>query len=282
MRNILNAIIEFVGNNTYIVNGRATIHGGSVMNALGDNLEDYIVDLFAGTLNESDKDKRSTQINNVFSYIGNSTNPPDAMIKAGDAIEVKKIKGDSQLQLNSSYPKHKLYKNDTHLCDRCRTCETWEVKDMLYVVGIVPNDVKIKSLFFTYGLTYAAENEVYENIVKQMKKGIEEIDGPVFAETKELGRVNQIDLLKRTNLRLRGMYLMDNPWNAYGYPISVNGKELTMYALIPEEKYNSFDNVQMFEEYCATMKEMKIENVEVPDPTYEDKKVKCKLITFMK
>jgi hypothetical protein len=282
MANILNALIELVANNTYIVSGRTTTHGGSVMNALGDNLEDYVVDLFAGTLNETDKDKRDNKINSIFSYIGNSTNPPDAMLKGGDAIEVKKIKGDSQLQLNSSYPKHKLYKNDTHICDRCRTCETWEEKDMLYVVGIVPDDKKIKSLFFTYGLTYAAKNEVYDNIVKQMKKGIEEIDGPVFAETKELGRVNQIDLLKRTNLRLRGMYLMENPWNAYGMQAIERDKEIVVYALIPTMKYNSFDNVQMFEDFCDTIGTMTIRDVEVPDPTYPNKTIECKKITFYK
>ena len=45
----------------------------------------------------------------VFSYLGNTSNPPDMIIKDGDAIEVKKIEGFNTLMLNSSYPKQKLY-----------------------------------------------------------------------------------------------------------------------------------------------------------------------------
>ena len=113
-------------------------------------------------------------------------------------------------------------------------------------------------------------------------KGIEEIEGPVFAKTKELGRVNQIDLLKRTNLRLRGMYLMDNPWNAFNIQAIEQDKEIVMYALIPTTKYNSFDNTQMFEDFCDTIGTMFIRDVEVPDPTYANQTIECKMITFYK
>lgn len=51
--------------------------------------------------------------NSPFSYIGNQNNPPDLMIKHGDAIEIKKIQtANANLVLNSSYPKDKLYANN--------------------------------------------------------------------------------------------------------------------------------------------------------------------------
>ena len=61
-------------------------------NGEGDSLEEYVKDLYAGTLRETDEHKRLEKISNIFSYLGNDSNPPDAMIKGGDVIEVKKRK----------------------------------------------------------------------------------------------------------------------------------------------------------------------------------------------
>lgn len=63
----------------------------------------------------------------VFSYLGNNSNPPDAMLRNGDAIEVKKIESlSSALTLNSSM-----------ISTACREAEQWSEKDMIYVVGVV-------------------------------------------------------------------------------------------------------------------------------------------------
>lgn len=76
---------------------------------MGDALEEYIKDLFAGTVEETDETIRNEKISKVFSYLGNATNPPDSMLKnGGDAIEVKKLQGVNDLALNSSHPKRVL------------------------------------------------------------------------------------------------------------------------------------------------------------------------------
>lgn len=93
----------------------------------------------------------------IFSYTGNSANPPDLMLKGGDAVEVKKIESpDAAIALNSSYPKHTL-KNSSPLISRaCREAEDWTEKNIIYAVGVVSgnnlkhsalkvDDVKIKS-----------------------------------------------------------------------------------------------------------------------------------------
>ena len=77
---------------------------------MGLTLENYIKDIFAEKLYEKDEAKRNLKISQTFSYGGNSNNPPDLILKNGDAIEVKKIENkNSQIALNSSYPKNKIY-----------------------------------------------------------------------------------------------------------------------------------------------------------------------------
>lgn len=79
--------------------------GKNRINNVGDALERYVQDLFIDGfgLNEND---RNIKIAEHFSYLGNSSNPPDMMLKGGDAIEVKKIESkNSDLALNLAIPK---------------------------------------------------------------------------------------------------------------------------------------------------------------------------------
>ena len=62
------------------------------INNMGETLENYIKDVFAGTIDQTDEQKRLEIFGNVFSYLGNQNNPPDIIIRNGDAIEVKKSK----------------------------------------------------------------------------------------------------------------------------------------------------------------------------------------------
>lgn len=57
---------------------------------MGESLEEYIKDLFAGVLDVTSDEIRDALIQNAFSYTGNQNNPPDAMLWGGDAIEIKK------------------------------------------------------------------------------------------------------------------------------------------------------------------------------------------------
>src|ERR1700733_11111997 len=84
--------------------------GSNRINNVGEALETYTKDLFCGTLKEENISKKDKAYGDYFSYIGNQNNPPDVMIKNGDAIEIKKIENlNSGIALNSSYPKDKLY-----------------------------------------------------------------------------------------------------------------------------------------------------------------------------
>ena len=87
--NIINAIINLINNP--ITKLKQYKVGNNRANNAGDALEDYIKDLFAGVHQDFPIQARTKLIGETFSYCGNQNNPPDAILKNGDAIEIKKI-----------------------------------------------------------------------------------------------------------------------------------------------------------------------------------------------
>lgn len=279
MSNIINAIIQLVQNPKYELKKYSESHNRA--NNLGEALEEYIKDIFAGTVNETDENIRNQKLSEVFSYLGNQNNPPDSMLRGGDAIEVKKIESnDSSLALNSSYPKAKLFSDSPMLKKACKTCENWTVKDMIYAVGVV-DDNNIKSLAFVYGEDYCAEKSVYEQIKSVIKNGVESISGVEFSETKELGRVNRVDPLGITYLRVRGMWGIENPFSVFDYIYKRDfSKQFNFMALINNDKYYSFDNNKILENLCGKIEELKITDVKIKNPNNPAQLRSAKLITY--
>ena len=176
-------------------------------------------------------------------YIGNQNNPPDIIIKNGDAIEVKKIESlRSGIALNSSYPKSKLYADSSMITRACKNCEEWEEKDIIYSIGVCQKN-KLKVSWFVYGNCYAANKEIYERIRNKISNGVNELQNVEFAKTKELGRVNKVDPLGITFLRVRGMWQIENPVKVFSYVTSIEeAKEFNANAIMLKEKYLSFPN----------------------------------------
>ena len=279
MSNIINAIIQLVKNPKFELRKYSESHNRA--NNMGEALEEYIKDIFAGTVNESDENIRNQKLSEVFSYLGNQNNPPDSMLRGGDAIEVKKIESnDSSLALNSSYPKAKLFVDSPMIKNACRTCENWTVKDMIYAVGVV-DDNNIKSLALVYGDDYCAEKSVYEQIKAVIKNGVESISGVEFAETKELGRVNRVDPLGITYLRVRGMWGIENPFSVFDYVYKRDySKKFNFMALINNEKYYSFDNYSTLEKMCENIVGLKIADIKIKNPNNPAQLKEAKLITY--
>ena len=242
-RNIIDAIIEIVESPQYKLQEYSTSHNRA--NSMGEALEEYIKDAFAGTIGERDDAIRNKKLNQTFSYLGNQNNPPDSMLKnCGDAIEVKKIESpNAALALNSSYPKAKLFSDSTMISNECRECEEWTSRDMIYAVGVLSGN-DLKSLALVYGSEYCANKDVYEKIRTAIKDGVESIEGIEFAETSELGRVNRVDPLGITYLRVRGMWHIENPFVTFKYIYKrKEEKKFTLMAIINEEKFNYFPNL---------------------------------------
>lgn len=226
---------------------RQVSKSGTRINIVGDSLEEYIKNAFAGTfeLNPDNVVKHSQ----LFSWQGNQNNPPDLIIREYDAVEVKKMEGVGALALNSSYPHAKLVSDSAMITNDCRVCEgggKWE-KDVLYVVGTVKENI-VKYLFFVYGDIYAAKSETYERVRNEIKKGILEIPDVEFTETNELGKVKRVDPLGITDLRVRGMWSIQHPFQVYSYIEQVriprsNGYHI--FALLSQEKYETYDDKEV-------------------------------------
>ena len=278
MRNIIDAIITLVEQNeisltnTQIGNNRANISGYA--------LEDYIKNLFADSFNCSES-KKLQKWSEIFSYLGNNSNPPDIMLKNGDAIEVKKIESDvSGIALNSSHPKHILLSSNQMISNACREAENWTEKDIIYAVGIVKSN-KLKHLSMIYGRNYCASDECYNRIKQNIKIGVENIEGIEFSPTRELGRINRVDPLGITYLRVRGMWHIENPWKVFHYVYERDRNvNFNFMCLIDFNKWNKFNNINELLKLQSNYQNLKISDVEIKNPDNPAKLVNAKLIQY--
>jgi len=241
MANILKAINTFNETKiTHLIEHYNRV-GGNRVTSVGDALERYIQDLFADTLNESNEEARNLKVSEEFSYKGNTSNPPDCILKNGDAIEVKKIESSaSSLALNSSFPKQKLFSTDSRITPTCKLCEKWSEKDIIYVIGHV-NKKEIKHLWFVYGSCYCANQSTYERIANKITESTNTITDVDFAFTNELARVNKVDPLGITYLRVRGMWGIEHPSKVFDYIYKRDvSSTIALTCIMTQEKFESF------------------------------------------
>lgn len=278
MANVVNAIINLIENP--IISLKQTYLGSNRVNNVGDALENYVQDLFIGQY-DLPNDERLQKMSEIFSYKGNTSNPPDLMLKGGDAIEVKKIESkNSDLAFNSSYPKAKLSINNPMITTACKTAEAWQQKDMLYAVGVMNND-NLQSLAFVYGDDYCADDEIYQAVKQRIKQGVETIEGVEFAETKELGRINKIDPLGITYLRVRGMWGIANPFKVFDYVYQRNfSQSFNFMAIINDEKWLSLSNRDALLQVIDKHDTADISDIKIKNPNNPAQLKSAKLIRF--
>ena len=277
MTNILEAIVNIVNNPIVEIINHYT--GRNRVNSVGDALEMFVKDAFANTIQEQDPQVKMTTHSESFSWLGSQNNPPDIMIRGGDAIEVKKTQSaNSDLALNSSYPKSTIQSTSTMITERCRDCETWDEKDLIYCIGHT-SDTSIKSLWMVYGSIYAAEQDLYRSFKQEVKEWISQIPNRETADTNELGRMNRIDPLGITSLRIRGMWAIQNPRRVFNY-LHTPGDRFELVAIIPTIKYNSFPDDSKTKIENLGNSTLTISNVKVKDPNNPAKLIDAKLIVF--
>ena len=278
MSNILQALHRIV--ESYQENIQTIAGGANRMNNMGEGLEEYIKNIFANTIHEKDIKKKKEKIHQTFSYTGNKNNPPDMILRNGDAIEVKKIQSiKSDLQLNSSHPKAKLHIDNPKINHACKTYESWEEKDILYIVGQVKEKV-LRTLWMVYGDCYAAEEETYTKVEQKVKSAIEQIDDlEVNHETNELSGIKNIDPLNITYLRIRGMWIISNPAKVFDYLYPTDTTSIFQSAtLMKREKYLSFPEKDrhLIEQH----KRLMLENVKISNPNNPADLIDAILIIF--
>lgn len=278
MTNILEAIVNIANNP--ILEIKSHYSGRNRANNVGEALETFVKDAFANIIHATDEQDRMKRYNEVFSWLGNQNHPPDIMIRQGDAIEVKKTQSANiDLALNSSYPKSNIQAKSTMITQECRTCENWTEKDLIYCVGHT-DDERVNSLWMVYGNIYAAKHETYQVIKQKISDGINEIPNVELAETNELGRVNRVDPLGITNLRIRGMWQIQNPRRVFNYLHTPAESKFELVAIIPTLKYNSFPSDSKNRIENIGNPSLTINDVEVKDPNNPANLLQAKLINF--
>lgn len=255
--------------------------GNNRANNMGEGLESFIKDSFTNTFFENDKNIRNQKYNEIFSYQGSKNNPPDLMLKNGDALEIKKVESlTTDLQLNSSYPKAKLFANSTLINKHCKNCENWDEKDFIYTVGHIPKGTnKLSSLWFVYGTLYAADEKCYTNVKNSLTESLENNSDIDFSETKEIGRVNFVDPLKITNLRIRGMWLLQPPYKVFKHIHEYSNQiNFQCFLIIPNDKYSTFpiESRNKIENH----KQISIKNIQLENPNNPVNLIDSKLITI--
>lgn len=253
--------------------------GKNRINNVGKGLEIFIQNIFADTFQENDEQKRLKTFSQVYSYLGNKNNPPDLILKNGDAIEIKKIESlTSEIALNSSYPKAKLYSNNPMITSACRECENWQEKDIIYIIGYIKDNF-LKRLWMIYGDCYAADQDIYEKIKLTISGGINTIPDVEFTETKELGKVKKVDPLGITNLRIRGMWHIANPIKVFDYLYKTNNDRVfELIILMKKDKYLSFFEIDRDQiELCERII---VQDVHIKNPNNPVKLMDGKMITF--
>lgn len=278
MTTIVDAIENLVRNPVTMLNREYRSHNRA--NNMGEALEEYVKDLFAGSFGISCTERQEAHAR-TFSYLGNNSNPPDAMLRGGDAIEVKKIETlDASLALNSSHPKHTLKADSPMISEACRDAENWSEKDILYVVGSVANG-QLHHLAMVYGLDYCASESCYQRLKATIRDGVNSIAGVEFAETRELGRVNRVDPLGITYMRVRGMWGIENPWTVFNYIYRRDMRmRLNFMCLINDRKWEKLPNRGRLEELARNNSRVTLTKVRLKDPDNPARLNDARLVTF--
>lgn len=265
MNNILDAVMNIKKYEIYVMPNSK--YNGNKINLQGDSLEKYIRNIFAGINIKTTEEEKKEMIKNTFSYLGNSNNPPDLMLKNGEAIEIKKKESiGGHISLNSSFPKDKLYNSDPKITDSCRNCENWKEKNMIYCIGTVDRkQAELNSILFIYGNLFCASKDTYEKINRTIKNGIKEINEVIFTETKELGKIKNIDPLGFADLRIRGMWNIKNPNTCLEDVEIKNTDKTNICLLLPKQTYDNYENKGIFENFCES-NNLEIKKVKTMNP----------------
>ncbi len=239
MSHVLTAIKNILAGQHFSLSDQAV--GINRVNRQGEAFEVFMRRAFANDFTAASEIELTKRTQGIFSYASSGSNPPDLILRGGDAIEIKKFeKAVSTIQLNSSYPKAFLDSNYALLTEECRRCEpNWIRKDLIYVLAVIQSK-KIQELWFVDGACYAASREVYESVFERIKTSVHSSIG-LEVTNSELGRIINVDPLQRTQLRIRGMWLMEHPRVAFASLFTPSKRaKLTIRVVLRESKYQKF------------------------------------------
>ncbi len=233
---ILKSIINYASLDR--LNVRDSDESASLIQTRGGDFEEFVKELFLDN-NKISKQERLKEYQRIFSFQGATNNPPDLMFYNSYAIKInKKRTTRSIIPLNSSHPRDAISANDSLLKSDTREIEggNW-IKPLFYYIGEVENQY-CKSMFIIDGACYTANEEYYQRLIKQIKSGVSEIPDVKMIKTKELGKVKEIDPLKVTDLRVRGMWNILHPLSLMKRFTDIDVSEYNILVVMKKDKFD--------------------------------------------
>ncbi len=266
---------------------------GIRINNYGSYLEDFVAAAFANALQVDDIEKRNELRRKAFCYEGSLNFSPDLMLHdGGPAIEVKKHETDAGgLRLNSSPPRQTLRKADKRIAPGARAVEGWTERKLIYVVGTIPKGSHVvKSIQLVYGDCFAANHAYYDKAEEKIGNLLDEseVENLTSYEGNELGRMNAVDPLRASYLRVRGIWEMKNPLRIFkeeGVSDYTNGKGFKGFTLLALMKRSEFEAVSKATNAISELKKIEgfvVKDVEITDPDNISKKINAVLIKYQK
>ncbi len=132
-----------------------------------------------------------------------------------------------------------------------------------------------------YGDCFSAEKGTYERIKNTISNGINSIPNVDFIETNELGKVNKVDPLGITDLRIRGMWHIKNPKIIFDYlNLFSSEAKFQLISIIKKEKFDSFDEEDKNLINTIVDENFSISDEKIKNPNNPAELIDCKIIQY--
>ena len=102
-----------------------------------------------------------------------------------------------------------------------------------------------------------------------------------FTKTKELGKVKKVDPLGITDLRIRGMWHIENPNKTFSYIYNYDDtKEFQLIALLQKDEYASLPQANRVQIEALADDKISIKDVKIKNPNNPVQLIDAKLLIF--
>ena len=205
------------------------------------------------------------------------------IIQGGDAVVIKTIKTyRGSLTINNYPPKDRIMWNDPWIVKNCREIDggQWNSKDVFYATGWIEKR-RMKYLIFIQGSCFIPEEKVYNKKIQGLKKNIYDYvdsEGLEANRTISLAKVSNLDPLGITNLKIKGVWNIENPLRIFSNTFSYDQKQdFTLIPLVFKKRFDSFPKKDV--DAIVNDNQIEIKDVKIKNPNNPQKKIQAKLIT---
>ena len=162
------------------------------------------------------------------------------------------------------------------LCARFKS-EIWVEKDFVYFIGKA-NAEYVEAVWLIDGRCIAADASVYDVLFDRLKETVKELGGE---PGNEIGRLNKVDPLKATSLRVRGMWLLDHPAKVFkDFFVKPQDKVFVLNSLVSATKWNEYSKEAIKDLEALSVHGLSIKHIELPDSGGSDEPMRAVHISW--